>query len=104
MKIPEIQYLLRNYTSEKRNKSDGSNFEKSLDTRKNSFKKEFDNDLDDDENIDYDEITLDEDVVVEDLVAMEASYYDHEELQKVGHQFDETILSCSWKGFDCKSG
>ena len=102
--IPDIHYLLLNYTSDKRNRSDGSNFEKSLDARKNSFKKEFDNDIDDNENINYDEITLDEDVVVENLVAIEASHYDHEKLQKVGHQFDDTVLSCSWKGFDCRTG
>ena len=102
--IRDIQSLLLNYTSDKRNRSDGSNFEKSLDTRKNSIKKEFNDDIDGDENIDYDEITLDENVVVEDLVAIEASHYDHEELKKVGHQFNDTVLSCSWKGLDCRTG
>ena len=102
--IEHIRYLLSNFTNEKRNKSDGSTFEKNLDTRKNSIKKDFDDDFDDEEGIDYDEISLDEDVVLQDLVVVEASFYTHDELKYVGHQFNDTILSCSWRGFDCKSG
>mgnify|MGYP002803827811 FL=1 len=105
-KVPDIGDILRDYFDDKRNKSDGSNFEMSVSKQTKAFKKEFNNDFDDGdgEDIDDSEISLDEDVVVDELIAIAASDYTHDELRQVGHQFHDMILSCSWKGFDCMSG
>ena len=102
--ISEIRKILESYSDEKRNKSDGSSFENSIERQGNAFKKEFNDDDDEDQDIDYDDIELDEDYIVEELVAIAASDYTQDELQYVGHQFKKTILSCSWRGFDCMTG
>jgi hypothetical protein len=103
--ITEIEAILRDFSDDKRNKSDGSSFENSVDTQSKAFKEEFNNDVDDDgKDIDDDEISIDEGKVIEELVAKAASAVDEDELKNASHQFDDMILSCSWRGFDCLSG
>ena len=49
-------------------------------------------------------INVNEDMIIEELVAIASSKHDEEVLKKVGHQFHDFILSCTWSLFDCKSG
>jgi 3-dehydroquinate dehydratase len=100
--LSEIDEIIELYLHVNRSKSDGSKFENSVEKQTKAFKNEFNADEDDD--IDDVDISLDEDVVVDELIAIAASQYTQEELMKVGHQFEDMILSCSWKGFDCLTG
>ncbi|XP_028411254.1 amiloride-sensitive sodium channel subunit alpha-like isoform X2 [Dendronephthya gigantea] len=103
--VSSIDEIIRMYSDAKRNKSDGSNFENSINKQKRAFKKEFNNDVDDDDegDISDDNIEIDEDFIIEELVAIRSADYDLEDLKKAGHQFN-TILSCTWRGFNCKEG
>ena len=104
--LDEIHDILKSYKDDKRNKSDGSSFENAFDRQNKAFKKEFSNDFDDSdgEDINDDDIDLDEDVVIDELIAIAASSYNDTELMTAGHQFEDMILSCSWKGFNCLTG
>ena len=105
MNVSSINEILRKYSDEKRNKSDGSSFENSIEKQKSAFKKEFNDDTDDGEgDISHDDIDISEDVIIEELVAISAADYSVKELKEVGHQFRDTILSCTWRGFDCGKG
>ena len=96
-----IQEFLRSYSNKKRNKSDGSNFEESLNRLRKMLKKDLASDKDDD---DLDVVEVDESLLLEQLVAITASFYNQTHLKQVGHQFKDMILSCSWKGVNCRTG
>ncbi len=104
--LDEIHDTLEDYLADERNKSDGSNFENAFDSQNKAFKKKFIDDVDDSdgEDINDDDIDLDEDIVIDELIAIAASTYTESELMSVGHQFEDMILSCSWKGFNCLTG
>lgn len=105
-KIREVRAIfeiLENYSDDRRNKSDGSSFESSVNKQGRALKKDFGSDFDADQQ-DLDDIDVDEDVLIEQLVAIQASFYSESELKKAGHQMRDTILSCSWKGLDCRDG
>lgn len=104
--IEEIDEILRKYSDEKRNKSDGSNFENKVDRQRKAAKNELNDDIDDDEEnrISDDDISIDEATIIEELVAIAVAEYTVDDLSSAGHQFHKMILSCSWKGFDCMSG
>jgi hypothetical protein len=90
--LDEIHDILEDYLADERNKSDGSNFEIE--------------DVNDThgEDINDDDIDLDEYVSFEELIYIAASTYTESELMPAGHQFEDMILSCSWKGFNCLTG
>ncbi|CAB3990401.1 amiloride-sensitive sodium channel subunit gamma-2-like [Paramuricea clavata] len=103
--LTKIEAILRDFSNNKRNKSDGSSFENSVEAQSKAFKEKFNNDIDDDgQNIGDGQISVDEGKVIEELVAIAAAAVDEDELKNAGHQFHDMLLSCSWKGFDCKSG
>ena len=104
--LDEIHDILEDYLADERNKSDGSNFESALDSQNKAFKKKFIDDVNDThgEDINDDDIDHDEDVGFEGLIYIAASTYTESELMPVGHQFEDMILSCSWKRFNCLTG
>ena len=96
-----IQDILHSYSNKDRNASDGSSFEASVERLKKMLKKGLANDEDGE---DLNGVDIDEDVLIEHLVVITASYYNKTHLQQVGHQFHDTILSCSWHGANCRTG
>ena len=114
--IENIQDVLKSFSSERRNKSDGSEFEGALEKLRKVLRKglgksyddEDDNDGvgdgDDDGDEHLDDVEVDEDFLLEQHVAILASFHNTTQLKRVGHQFDDMILDCSWKGVNCRTG
>jgi hypothetical protein len=98
--VKSIQYVLQRFSNKNRNTSDGSILEVSLKRLKKMLMKDLAHDDDDD----LGDVDVDEDVLLEQFVAILASNYNKTDLKQVGHQFDDTILSCSWKGANCRTG
>ncbi|CAB4033311.1 amiloride-sensitive sodium channel subunit gamma-2-like, partial [Paramuricea clavata] len=100
--VKSIQDILQRFSNENRNTSDGSILEVSLKRLRKMLMKDLAHDDDDDD--DLGDVDVDEDVLLEQFVAILASNYNKTHLKQVGHQFDDTILSCSWKGANCRTG
>ena len=103
-KLPEVKLIrdiLENYSNEGRNKSDNSSFEEAVEKLRKILISGLSRDNPDG---DMGDVEVDDDVLIEKLVAITASFYNVTQLKEVGHQFNNTILSCSWNGANCLQG
>ena len=101
--LPEIYEQLESYLNP--NRKESSDFDKKFSTQTNSFKKDasLNSDINDD-NTALDNVEIKDNYILGEIIAQATSDYEEDELMKVGHQFKNLLLECSWMGLDCKTG
>ena len=99
--VKSIELSLEHYTNRRKNKSSNPEFEAALE----KLRKILITDLSSDNpGEDINDVDVGEGVLIEHLISLTASMSNVTQLEDVGHQFNDTILSCSWKGVDCLTG
>ena len=101
--LSNIYAIIGNYSN---SNSNGSSLENSLEDQRKAAKKDFNADFPGSsmDEIPDNDLDIDDRILLQQVVSIEASNYEEKELKPVGHQFSKMILSCSWKGINCKSG